>query len=146
MSQTSAKPWLVSGSPGIQDAGGMDGCQTYESLTPALLLLPPAECDPRACWCLPLVWCDLGRGWQPQEALRLPPAGTHSPGGRVPRRLSCGIRTYSLWHPENDTGHPRPDGGTLKLGSWSPPQIWKRLILFLPVLGQSRLCHRFPTT
>lgn len=92
MSQISAKPWLFSGSPVHQSAGGI-----------ALLLLPAAECDPRACWRLPLLWCDLERGWQPQGALMPSPAGTHFPGARVARELWCGS-TYTpavasrKWH------------------------------------------------
>lgn len=78
--------------------------EDYESLIPALFLLPPAGCDPRACCHLPLLWCDLERGWQPQGALVLFPAGTHFPAAGVIRKLRYGMHTHLLWPPENGLG------------------------------------------
>lgn len=77
----------------------------------------------------------------------LPPAGTHSPGGRVTGgwgveyvHTCCGIQKMAWENYEPSQARWRdPEVGVMVTSSDYGEK--KRLILFLPVLGQSRLCH-----
>lgn len=77
-------------------------CQSAGGI--ALLLLSAAEWDPRVCWRLPLLWCDLERGWQAQGALC--PLQQEPTSQALGLLGSCGLQphTHLLWPPENGMG------------------------------------------